>query len=169
MKKLAYCSLAVAGLVTTFAGSALGQVEAGELAAFESMRPDPGKYRTDVELISFEAPGLDPNLRGMIGQAMAGGFKQDNTYCITSEETSKDWLESLAKSDCTLDSFSASGNSFSSRMTCEVERGQTATIDMSGSSSGSSSDVSMAMDMGVPDLGRVTMKMRMKSQRIGDC
>ncbi len=169
MKKFTLCSLAVAGMATAYAGVALGEVDAGDLAAFDAMRPDPGKYRTDAELISFEAPGIDANIRGMISQAMAGGFQRENTYCLKSEDTGKDWLQSLAKSDCTLDSFSASGNSFSSRMTCKVDGGQKATIDMSGTASGNSSDVTMAMDMVAPELGRMTMKMRMKSQRVGDC
>ncbi len=149
-------------------GAAMGQVDPGDLAAFDAMRPDPGKYRTDMELVSFEAPGMPANMRGMMSQMMASGFQRENTYCLTPEDTGQDWLEQMSNSDCTLDEFSADGNSFSTAMSCDME-GQSATIAMTGTASGNSSDVTMAMDFAVPDMGRITMTMRMQSQRVGEC
>src|SRR5690606_13582907 len=65
-----------------------GEVTEDELAAAldDAVRPLPGQYRTAIELIEFDIPGMPEAMKGQMRQLVAGEFAQGNEFCMTPEE-----------------------------------------------------------------------------------
>jgi hypothetical protein len=152
-----------------------GEVTAEELAAAADgmVQPRPGQYSTSIELIEFDMPGLGDQAKQQM-QAMVGGeMAQGNEFCLTPEEAAENgaqkMMENLAESDCTFSKFAVAGGSIDAAMQCAGEGGMTSTVAMTGAMTAESSDMTMAMDQEMAGAGKMHMKMRVKSQRTGEC
>jgi len=132
----------------------------------ESMKPQPGKYESRVELLSMDIPGVPANMMGM----MKGAFERSVTICLTPEEVEQGYKDALRKSqdgDCRYESFSATGGRIDAEMICATDNGPMR-MTMTGTGTPTTSDVTMMMkgNMG-PGPGSLSMRVRQK--RIGDC
>ena len=133
-------------------------------------RPDPGLYRTTVEVVEFDMPGAPKGAAEMIRDSM----KQDRTseYCVTQADVEKGYKDMVRRSqqgDCTFQRFDVAGGRIDAAMTCRAERGGTSEITMSGKAGRTSSDMDMTMKMELPGMGRSTMRMKSRSERVGPC
>ncbi|MFL0356023.1 DUF3617 domain-containing protein [Erythrobacter sp. GH1-10] len=146
--------------------SAMTMDEVASAAASSDVKPMPGKYRSDVELISLDMPGAPPQVADMMRGRMSRSFD----YCLTQDDVDEGFKEMTRKSqegDCTFQRFDATGGNIDAEMTCKTGGG-TMTMVMEGTGTPTSSDVTMTMsgDMG---MGPTTMKFRAQHERIGDC
>lgn len=137
-------------------------------------RPEPGLYRSQVELLSVEAPGMPPQMADQMKQAMAGKAA-GNSFCLTAEEAGKGYEERVKKlasrPDCAFDRYSAEGGKLDAQLTCKGEGGMRAVMTMQGTMTPAGSDVTLGMDQSGGQMpgGGMKMKMRVKSERVGDC
>lgn len=132
----------------------------------EDMKPTPGQYESQIELLSMDIPGMPANMMGM----MKGMFETKTKICITAEEVEEGWKDALRKSqdgECKYESFSASGGQMDAVMVCDTENGKM-TMEMSGTGTSTTSDVTMKMS-GNMGTGPGSMSMRVKQKRLGDC
>lgn len=145
---------------------------AGQAAAMP--RPIPGLYRSQVELLSVEAPGLPPQMAGQM-KAMMSKRSAPSEFCLTGEEAAKGYEERVKKlagrPECTFDRYEAHGGKLDAKMTCTGQGGVTSVMTMLGTMSPDGSDVTIGMEQsgGKMPGGGMTMKMRVKSQRVGEC
>lgn len=152
-----------------------GKVSAEEIAAASEgmVQPLPGQYRASLELLEFEAPGLPEGAKEQMQQIFASGLAEGNSFCMTEEDAAKNGAEemvkSLAESDCTMNAFNVSGGNVTADMQCAAEGGGTSTVKMDGTMTAEGSVMTMDMSQEVPNMGATRMKMRVTSQRIGDC
>lgn len=152
-----------------------GELSGEEVAAeAEGMvKPQPGQYRTTLELIDFEAPGMPDAAKEQMRQAFASGLAEGNTFCMTEADAAQNgprqMVENLAESDCEMKTFNVSGSSVVAEMQCAGQGGGSNTIKMEGEMTAQSSNMTMDMAQDMPGTGSLTMKMRVKSQRIGEC
>ena len=152
-----------------------GKVSAEEIAAASEgmVQPRPGQYRASLELLEFEAPGLPEGAKEQMQQIFASGLAEGNSFCMTEEDVAKDGAEemvkNLAESDCTMNAFNVSGGNVTADMQCPAEGGGTSTVKMDGTMTAEGSVMTMDMSQEVPNMGATRMKMRVTSQRIGDC
>lgn len=140
-------------------------------------RPLPGLYRSTVNLLSIEAPGLAPpmveRMKGMMAKRAQG-----TQYCLTAQEAGKGYEESVKKlagrPNCAFDRYSASGGQLDAQLTCKADKGMTSVLTLKGVMSPNGSDVTMTMDQSGAQMagqpgGGMKMKMQVKSERVGDC
>ena len=132
----------------------------------EDMKPTPGQYESQIELLSMDIPRMPANMMGL----MKGMFETKTKICITAEEVEEGWKDALRKSqdgECKYQSFSASGGQMDAVMVCDTENGKM-TMEMSGTGTSTTSDVTMKMS-GNMGTGPGSMSMRVKQKRLGDC
>ena len=152
-----------------------GEVSGEELAAEARgvVQPRPGQYEVSLELIDFEAPGVPDSAKQQMRDIFASGLAGGNTFCMTEEQAEANGAEQMVKnfaeSDCTMGKFDVSGNTVVAEMQCASEGGGTSTVKMEGEMNAESSVMTMEMAQEVPNMGTTTMKMRVSSQRTGDC
>jgi hypothetical protein len=148
---------------------AISMEDAMEEMADSDFMPRPGQYRTSQELLEFELAGMPENQMEMVRQAFASGAAEESTYCITEEMTREKWISDMAESNCTITRFDTSGSEIDVAMSCEAEGGINGEMQMTGSSTGDSSDMVMNFSQTIPGMGEGKIRMRVQSERIGDC
>ena len=170
-------AIALAGCSGTEDAAADGEVTGEEVAAMASdmEKPQPGQYQTKIELLEFNIPGMGEaevqQMRGFFEGALTAG----NSFCLTPEEAEKGWeqmVDEMAEADCTFQKFQAGGSSLDVEATCKGDDGVEGKMKLAGTTSATSSSMTMEMEQAVPDMpgqGVVTMKMKMDSSRTGDC
>ncbi len=146
----------------------LSMEEVAAEAASGAIKPEPGQYRADMEVISIDIPGAPAGVVDMMKNSMAGNSSE---YCLSQEDVDKGFEEMARQSqsgDCKFDSFEADGGNIDARMTCNAD-GQEMTITLDGTGGATSSEMTMTMDGTVPQMGKLNMKMKTTHTRIGDC
>jgi hypothetical protein len=178
MRLIHTAPLAAAILLAACGGDAdtdgSGDVSAEEVAAEASgmVQPRPGQYRASVELLEFDIPGMSETDKQQMQQIFSSGLAEGNTFCMTEADVAENGAEqmvrSLAESDCTMNTFNVSGGTVTAEMQC-LENGAASTVKMDGQMTAESSTMTMERTGDVPNVGQTRMKMRVTSERIGDC
>jgi hypothetical protein len=152
-----------------------GSVSGEEIAAeAEGMvQPRPGQYRATLELLEFDAPGMPESAKQQMQEIFASGLSEGNSFCMTEADVAQngpeEMVKNLAESDCTMNSFNVSGGTVVADMQCPGQGGVTSTVHMEGQMNAEGSTMTMDMSQEMPNVGATTMKMRVTSERTGDC
>ena len=136
-------------------------------AARADMKFEPGRWESNVTFVSMEAPGMPPE----VSQAMQGSLGKEHSYatCLSKAEAEKPAADFFAKDakDCTYDHFKLGGGKIDAKMRCGAD-GRSVVMTMNGAYDSDSYD--MMMETAVDGGGTpVTMKMKVASNRVGDC
>ncbi len=134
--------------------------------------PEPGQYRSTQELLEFEMPGLSEDMAGMIRSAFAEGAAEESTYCLTAEEAGnarEQMLENMAESDCEVSRFDMAGGTIDAAMSCPTGEGVTGDVALTGTMDSNGADMVMSFSTDVPSMGAASIRMRVVSERIGEC
>lgn len=151
-----------------------GAVSGEEVAAEASgmIQPRPGQYRVALELMEFDVPGMPESAKAQMQQIFSSGLAEGNTFCMTEADAAENGAEqmvrNLAESDCTMNTFDVAGNTVSAEMQC-LENGAASTVKIDGQMSAEASTMTMEREGDVPNVGKTRMKMKVTSERIGDC
>ena len=144
-------------------------------AADELPTPQPGMYTDTAELVEVEMTGGTPEEQEMMNAIFQPGSVQETQVCRTAEETSggaQEFIETLndLPEECEMRNFTVDGGNFEATMVCSGGAGESGNVEVAGTMTETSSDVTMTMNMESPEEGR-TMRMviRTQSQRTGDC
>jgi hypothetical protein len=154
-----------------------GTVSSGEAVAeaANAIKPQPGQYRTTTELLEFNVPGAPDALKQQIQAQMggAGEVTKPTLSCLTPEQAAANGAEEMAKKmaegNCTVARFDVSGGSISAEMQCVDANGGTSHVQMDGQMTSTSSTMTMTNEMDLQGIGKMQMKARVSSQRVGDC
>src|SRR5688572_8089304 len=154
-------------------GTMSGEEIAAEAAG--AIKPQPGQYRTTYEMLEFNVPGA-PEAMQQQAKAVMGGASEvakPITYCLTPEQAGANGAEQMAKNmaggNCTVSKFDVSGSTLSAEMQCAVANGTTSHVVMDGQMTSTNSTMTMTTETDMQTLGKVQMKTRLTSERIGDC
>lgn len=168
--------IAAAGVIS-LAGCSGGNADAdgnGEVSVKEAVetaqdampKPQPGLYKTTVTMTGLEIPGMPPEMAGH-----GAGMTTTNEHCLTQEEVDKGFEELVKQGQdgtCTYERFNAAGGKIDAVMVCAAE-GREARMEMTGTTTPTSADLSATMAMNFDGAGEGTMRFTAKHQRIGDC
>lgn len=163
---LAACS---SGEEEAGSGETISNEEVVERAR-EAVRPEPGLYRSTVELLEVDLPGAPEGVADMMRDAM--GSNAPTEYCLTQEEVDEGFEEMARNSqngDCSFERFDADGGEIDAVMNCNTGDGNTARMTMQGTGGPTSSEMTMTMESEVPGMGTANMRMKATHERIGDC
>ncbi|MGV3555928.1 MAG: DUF3617 domain-containing protein [Croceibacterium sp.] len=139
--------------------------------AREVVRPDPGLYRANVELLEIDMPGAPAGMEDNM-KRMMGGANSTTEYCLTREDAERGFEEmarNSQKGDCSFERFDADGGRIDAAMTCRGGEGSVMRMTMQGIGGRTSSEMAMSMQTEAPGMGKTTMRMKATHQRIGDC
>lgn len=140
-----------------------------------AIKPQPGQYRTTYELLEVNVPGAPEAMKQQIEAQMGGASEvaRPITYCLTPEQAEANGAEQMAKNmaegNCTVSRFDVSGGTISAEMQCKDAGGGTSHVVMDGQMTSTSSTMTMTNEMDMAGMGKMQMKARVKSERIGDC
>lgn len=137
-------------------------------------RLQPGQYSVAMEMARFDVPGMPPEQAQMMQQMMAGVSAQQQSHCVTAEESQQslqDMYRRLGEGNCTMDNFDVSGSRMTGQMTCSGGENRSSRITINGEMGTTSSDTRMVMALTDPSLpqGNAEMEMRVRMTRTGDC
>lgn len=146
-----------------------GNVTAAEVSEVVSdLRPDPGKYSVDMNLVKVDIPGAPQQMLDAMGSMMNNSFE----YCLTPEEANKGFEESLTEGqgdNCKIEKFELTGNDVDMAMSCSGEGQGNMQMTMNGTVSSTRSEIAVVTSGTLPQLGDANMEMTMVQERIGDC
>ena len=132
---------------------------AGELAA---MRIEPGLWELTSEVVEVSAPDLPREVRNrMVGP------RARLRNCITPEQASRpgaNFLAMRADSECAYRDFTVRDGEMRGTMTCPG-----ATARMAGRYGAESYALGMEMESPMPGGATMTLQVRARGRRIGDC
>lgn len=131
--------------------------------------PEPGQYRTSQELLEFSLPSLPAEQMEMVRAQFAAGAAQQHTYCVNEEMTHEQWLSNMSESNCTVARGNSGSGAIDLVLTCNGEEGVTGRVEMKGQTSSNGADMEMTFAQAIPNMGEGTIRMRVKSERVGDC
>jgi hypothetical protein len=151
------------------AGEALSADEVAGAAAADFTMPRAGEYRTTQELIEFTLPGLPAEQMEMVRSQFAAGAAQPHTYCVNEQMTREQWLSQMSESNCTVSSSAADAGGIDMVMSCTGAEGVAGRVALKGTTTAEGSDMEMTFTQAIPNMGDSTIRMRVKSERVGDC
>lgn len=151
------------------ADEALSADEVAGAAAAEFTMPRPGEYRTTQELIEFTMAGMPAEQMEMVRSQFAAGAATPHTYCVNEQMTREQWLSDMAESDCTVSSSTANADGIDMVMSCTGAEGVAGRVALKGTTTAEGSDMEMTFTQAIPNMGDSTIRMRVKSERVGDC
>lgn len=141
-------------------------------------QPKAGEYTSTTELIEFNMPGQPPEMAERLKQMMSGQFTQTTTSCLTEEEAAKgfeekfrDIGEGMNDLKCDFERFDVDGDNVDAKLACSGAGGMSAGLTMAGTVAAEKQTVDMTMNMrgGQIPGGEMQMKMKVVSERTGDC
>jgi hypothetical protein len=156
--------LAAAGLAAGGCGEEPVRNMTGEEVADElsDMQIEPGLWELTSEVIEVSAPGLPREVRNrMIGP------RSRIRNCISPEQASRPGANFLAiqsDSACTYRDFTVRGGEMRGTMVCPE-----AVATMAGEYRPESYDLHMAMESPMPGGATMTLQLRARGRRTGDC
>lgn len=149
-------------------GTAISADEVVERAREGAVRPQPGQYRSRIELVDVDIPGAPPEAVDM----MRGRMAQTTEFCLTEEDVEEGYRQMASQMQgetCDFTKFDVEGGTIDAAMTCDNPAGGNMKITTQGTGGETSSEFTMTMsgNLGGSDEGSMTM--RQTSERIGDC
>lgn len=155
-------------------GADISIEEAVEVVEKQGMKPEPGQYRSTVEVLEVSIPGLPENLADMAQQQMRqqmGG--QSTLYCLTPEDVEKGYEEmarqSQEEANCTFSRFDVDGRDIDAEMVCNPSGQGEMTMTLNGTGTSTGSEMEMAMRGDLQGMGEMTIRMKAMHERVGDC
>lgn len=137
-------------------------------------KPQPGLYRSEVTMVSFDAPGMPPQAISQMKEMFSR--KQSGTeYCLTGEDAAKGYEERVknlsGQPNCAFNHYSANRGKLDAKLTCKGEQGMASVMTMQGTMTPTGSDVTISMDQSGEAMpgGSMKMTMNVNTARVGDC
>jgi hypothetical protein len=176
MRRITFVSLAAGMALAACSGGGAdkdgdGKITDQEVAAETAAGlPDPGLYKVTVEIQELAIPGMPAGMGEEMKRSMSANMATET--CLTEadrEEAIKTWGKPGGE-DCTYNKYQMSGGKIDADLSCKTPDGGTMAYIMKGSlgSTGADMTVEGTQQGGDPN-NAMRMKMRMKSERIGEC
>jgi hypothetical protein len=132
----------------------------------------PGQYRTTLEMLHFESPDASKQATAQMGRVFAKGL-EDNLYCLTPEavadRSARGILEGLTEGDCSVEAFDVEGETVTAALQCRYNADMFSHVTLNGRIGPESSELVMSMEQKLGSTGPIRIKLRISSQRIGEC
>lgn len=131
---------------------------------------EPGLWQSKVTLDEVNIPGMPPEMATRMKQMMAERQEKANSHCITPDQVKKpkeDFFGGQDKS-CHYAQFTMGGGKIDIQMVCSGE-GSTRTMNMKGTYTPTSYSMDMSSEGADAGQGKMSMKMHVDSQRVGEC
>ena len=146
-----------------------------EAATQNAVKLEPGKWETNIAILSIGGPDLPPQTVAAMKQRMSG---EKTEPCVTPGEADKPMLDMVGMGkNCTFEKFEMTGGKFSGILACKTSPDMPVgmRVTTSGNFAGTSYDVTSATTMHMPPIparpagGDITTTTQATAKRIGAC
>jgi hypothetical protein len=132
----------------------------------------PGRWVTEVALESIDIPGMPTDAAEQIKATMAKAASGHES-CLTAEQASRPSEDFFAGKggNCRYDSFTMDGGKLSGTMRC-TQQGASQIVQFDGDYASERYEMRMSSKLEQAPgagMGAMTMAMRVKARRVGDC
>lgn len=130
---------------------------------------NPGKWQHKVTMLELDMPGMPPEARSMMQQAM--GQEQQVEHCLTPEQAKKPSADFFARADqnCRYDHFNWGDGKIDMKLNCTTPEGRMTMVQTGEyQPDGYTMDVTQIIDGGGA-ARRMTIKAKVDARRVGDC
>jgi len=131
---------------------------------------NPGKWQHMVTVLDVDMPGMTPQAKSMMRQAM--GQVQKFDHCLTPQQAQKPGEDFFTKADqnCRFDHYEWGDGKIDMKMNCTTPQGSM-TMTQTGEyqPDGYSMDSTQLIEGGTGSAGRITIKARVEAKRVGEC
>ena len=133
--------------------------------------PRPGLYSARRELVELQVPGvtMDDNMNQMMRDAME---TTGETYCVAENDAvdvRRQMLRGMAENNCEVTRLDTGEGKIDAAMRCSGGQGITGDVSLTGMMGADGADMEMMFSAPLPMMGDASVRMRMISERIGDC
>jgi hypothetical protein len=130
---------------------------------------NPGQWQQTVTMVSIDAPGMPPEAKSMMEQAM--GQAQVHNVCLTAEQAKSPKEDFFAGADknCRYEHFNWGDGKIDLKLNCKHPNA-TQTMVLVGDYQPDSYTMTMtATNVGGGPAGEMVMEMKVDAKRTGDC
>ena len=130
---------------------------------------NPGQWQQTVTMVSIDAPGMPPEARAMMSEAM--GEAQVHDVCLSPEQAKSPREDFFAGADknCRYEHFNWGGGKIDPKLNCKHPNA-TQTMVLVGDYQPNSYTMTMtATNVGGGPQGEMVMKMKVDAKRVGAC
>lgn len=142
------------------------------IAGDDGFRVRPGKWESKVAIEEIDIPGMPAEMQAQMKQTFAARQRSAFTSCLTPEEAKEPTEDFFAGKDnnCRYDRFAMGDGKIDAKMRCKAG-GADQVMEMAGTYSPESyaMTVTTIREGGAGPGGQMRMKMRMDSNRVGEC
>jgi hypothetical protein len=165
-------ALLALGLVPAAAMAAMSGdeviAEAGKLP-----RQVPGQYRMSMELLALDGPAeakeIADSLRSDAGSEEVKNSDSCDDPAAADDSAGSQLVREILADDCVFEQFTVAGEAVTAVVTCPADSDGPGRVKMSGRIGADSLDMLMTVEQRLPDKNTMRMKMRIRSERIGEC
>lgn len=162
---------------------ALGVVPAAAMAAMSSdqvvaeagkLPPQvPGQYRTSLEVLEVDGPTESKEFADALRSGADNAELRNSDSCddpaVAGTSAGTQLVREIFEDDCEFEQFAVSGEAVTAVLQCPADRDLPGRVKMVGRIGADKLDMLMTVEQRLPDKSTVHMKMRIKSERIGEC
>ena len=135
------------------------------IADADEVKPEPGKYRVNMEVTDVDLPGAPEQVVSMLRSNMNRAYDM----CITPAEAENGFRDALNQQEgCEVQRFAIDGGDIDMAMVCD-QAGAGMEFAMTGEVTPTTSDLDMTMKGNAPGMGEMTMAMNYTQERVGEC
>jgi hypothetical protein len=130
-----------------------------------------GEWKVVGTVEAMNIPNMPPEMQSRMKQAMSQHGKMGYQYCLTPEQAKKPgarFFSRQASKNCRYDHFTMADGKIDAVMRCAAPEGSTE-MAITGTYGEDSYSTQVSMNMVGGREGGMSMKMRSKAQRIGEC
>lgn len=154
-------------------GEGGGTAASTAAASGPPVKREPGKWSMSMDLVKLDVPGAPAEMKQEMEKVFSS--MQNVEQCITAEQVAQEDIEkSLSNAasgggECSFDKKVIAGEAIDVAGTCK-QGTQTANITIKGTSGKTAQDIQIVTTGTGPDgKSPMTMELRMKANRLGDC
>lgn len=135
--------------------------------------PRAGQYRTALDLVLFEVPGVSEDQLAPARAEFLEELASGNDFCLAPDAASdamrRKMLENLAEGDCSFGRFQSTGATVSATLSCTREATDRGRVTIDGRIWVENADLNMNLEQDFAGLGPTRIVVRARSARVGDC
>jgi hypothetical protein len=133
----------------------------------------PGQYRTSLELLQLDGPAESQEFAELLRSGPANEEVENSDSCANPEAVEASagvqLVREILADQCVFEQLSVSGDAVAAVVQCPPGQGMPGRVSMNGRIGADSLDLLVTVEQKLPDKGAMRMKMRIRSERIGDC
>jgi hypothetical protein len=133
----------------------------------------PGQYRTSMTLLEVDGPAETKELADLLRSDSGNEEIRNSDSCEDPQgadsSAGTELVREILADQCVFEQFTVAGEAVTAVVQCPPDGGMPGRVKMSGRIGAENLDMLVTAEQRLPDKGTMRLKMRIKSERVGEC